>query len=165
MSGLRPAGRVESGEAWRVLAADAAGAKWAGVGADLFEGTGEGFDLVFGEVLREVSFDSVSVVAAGIFHRVAAFFGENDEDRAPVVLRANTTDEARLFHPVDDTGEAALAVEDSLGERVHRDAFWRFLELDEDVVPAQRDAGLAFELAVEHVEERERALEVEPPGP
>src|SRR6266568_8736761 len=143
-----------------MLAADAAGAKWAGVGADLFEGAGEGFDLVFGEVLREVSFDSVSVVAAGIFHRVAAFFGENDEDRAPVVLRANATDESRLLHPVDDTGEAALAVQDPVSQRVHRDAFGRFLELDEDVVPAHRDAGLALELRVEHVEERERALEV-----
>src|SRR2546421_7991540 len=91
------------GEAWRVLAADAAGAKWAGVGADLFEGAGEGLDLVLGEMLREVSFDSVSVVAAGMFHRVAAFFGEHDEDRAPVVWRADATGAARPFHPVDAT--------------------------------------------------------------
>jgi hypothetical protein len=112
-----------------------------------------------------VSFDSVSVVPAGICHRVAASLGENDEYRAPVALRANATDEARLFHPVDDTGETALAVEDSLSERVHRDTFGRFLELDEDVVPAQRDTGLLFELAVEHVQERERALEVEQRSP
>src|SRR5439155_247901 len=84
-----------------VLAADAPGAKWAGVRADLFEGAGEGFDLVFGQVLREVSFDPVSVVAAGAFHRLGAVVGENDEDRAPVVLGANAADEPCLFHPVD----------------------------------------------------------------
>jgi hypothetical protein len=35
------------------------------VGADLFECAGEGFDVGVGEVLGEVSLDSVSVVAAG----------------------------------------------------------------------------------------------------
>ena len=39
-----------------------------------------------------------------------------------------------------------------------------FVELDEDVVPAHGNAGVAFELASEHVDERECALEVEPPG-
>ena len=34
-----------------VLAADAAGAEWAGVGADFFEGVGEGFGVGVGEVL------------------------------------------------------------------------------------------------------------------
>ena len=105
------------------LAADAAGAEWAGVGADLFEGAGEGFDVGFGEVLGEVSFDSVSVVAAGVFHRLGALVGEDDEDRAPVVLGADAADESGFFHPVDDAGEAALAVEDPVGELVHRDAF------------------------------------------
>jgi hypothetical protein len=35
------------------------------VGVDLFECAGEGFDVGVGEVLGEVSLDSVSVVAAG----------------------------------------------------------------------------------------------------
>ena len=91
-------------------------------------------------------------------------FGENDEDRAPVVFGANAQDEPRLFHSVDNAGEAALAVEDPVRERVHRYPFRRLLELDENVVPAQGDPGVAFELGVEHVEQCERAFEVEPPG-
>ena len=95
---------------------------------------------------------------------VAALVGEDDEDRAAVVLGADAADEAGLFHSVDDAGEAALAVEDPLGELVHAQAVGCLLEVDEDVVPAQRDPGVALELGVEHVDERERALEVEAPG-
>jgi len=40
--------RIESHEPGLVLAADAAGAKRADVGADLLEGAGEGFDFVVG---------------------------------------------------------------------------------------------------------------------
>ncbi len=36
-------------------------------------------------------------------------------------------------------------------------------EVDEGVVPAERDARVAFELGVEHVDEGEHALEVEAP--
>jgi hypothetical protein len=109
-------------------------------------------------------FDRVAVVATGLLQRVAAFVGEHDEDRAAVVLGADAAGEACLFHSVDDPGEAALAVEDLLGERVHPQALGAVFELDEHVVPAQGDASVAFELRVEHVDERERALEVEPPG-
>ena len=73
---------------WLLLAADASGAEWAGVGADFFEGAGEGLDVGLGEVLGEVAFDSVAVVAAGVFHRLGALVGEDDEDRASVVLGA-----------------------------------------------------------------------------
>ena len=79
-------------------------------------------------------------------------------------MGADAADESRLFHPVDDTGEAALAVEDPFGELVHADAFGCFLEVDEDVVPAHRDAHGVLELGVEHVEQRERALEEEAPA-
>ena len=68
--------------------ADAAGAEWSCVGADLFERAGEGFDVGVGEVLGEVSLDSVSVVAAGALERLGAFVGEDDEDRASVVFGA-----------------------------------------------------------------------------
>ena len=78
--------------------------------------------------------------------------------------RSHASDEAGLFDPVDDAGEAALAVEDPLGELVHAQTVGSLLEVDEDVVPAQRDTGVALELGVEHVDERERALEVEAPG-
>jgi CDGSH-type Zn-finger protein len=47
------------------LAADAAGPERSCVGADFFECVGERFDVGVGEVLGEVSLDSVSVVAAG----------------------------------------------------------------------------------------------------
>jgi hypothetical protein len=73
-------------------------------------------------------------------------------------------DESGFLHSVDDAGEAALAVEDPLGELVHAQAFGGLLEVDEGVVPAQREPGVAFELGVEHVVERQRALEVEAPG-
>ena len=103
------------------------------------------------------------MVAAGLLHRRAALVGEDDEDRAAVVVGADAADEAGLLESVDDAGEAALAVEDPLGELVHAQAVGCLLEVDEDVVPAQRDAGVALELGVEHVDECERALEVEAP--
>jgi len=74
------------------------------------------------------------------------------------------TVEAYLLHPIDDTRESALAVEDPLGELVHRDASRRLLEVDENVVPALGDADGLFELGVEHIEQRQRALEEEAPG-
>ena len=134
------------------------------MGADLLEGMRERFHVCACQVLREVSFDSVSVVAARAFERRGARFGEDDEDRAAIGLRTNALDEARLFHPVDDSGEPALAVEDPVGERVHRDAVRRFLEVDEDVVPPLRDAGVSFELRIENVEKRHCAFEEEPPA-
>ena len=91
-------------------------------GCDLFECAGEGSDVGVGEVLGEVSLDAVSVVAAGVFERLCAFVGEDDENGAPVVFGAGAVDESCFFHAVDDSGEAAFAVEDPFGECVHRDA-------------------------------------------
>jgi hypothetical protein len=146
------------------LAADAAGAERAGVCADLLECAGEGFDVVVGEVLGEVSFDSVSVVAAGAVHRFGAVVGEHDQDRASVVFGAHAADEPGLLHPVDEAREAAFAVHDPRGELAHRDAVGRFLEVDQDVVPAQRQAGLVLEFGVEHAVQRQPALEEQPQG-
>ena len=64
----------------------------------------------------------------------------------------SAADESCLFHAVDDTGEAALAVEDPFGELGHRDALGRLLEVDEGVVPAQWDAHGLLEFGVEYVE-------------
>lgn len=61
----------------------------------------------------------------------------------------DAADESGLFHSVDDAGEAALAGQDPLGELVHADAVGRFLEVDEHVVPADRDADVAFQFGVE----------------
>ena len=77
---------------------------------------------------------------------------------------ADATDEPRFLHSVDDASEATLAVEDPFGELVHADALGRFLEVNEGVVPAHRDPDGVLELAVEHVDQRERALEEEAPG-
>ena len=132
--------------------------------ADLLEGPRERFYVCVRQVLREVSFDSVSVVAPRALERRSTRFGEDDEDRPAIVFRTNALDEPRRFHPVDDSGEAALAVQNPVGECVHRDAVRRFLEVDEDVVPALRDAGVSFELRVENVDKRHRALEEEPPA-
>ena len=66
------------------------------MGADLFQCAGEGFDVGVGEVLGEVSLDSVAVVAAGALQRLGAFVGEDDGDRASVVFEAVTADEPCL---------------------------------------------------------------------
>ena len=54
------------------------------------------------------------------------------------------------LHPVDEAREAAFAVQDPPRELAHRDAVGRFLEVDQDVVPAQREADLVLEFGVEH---------------
>jgi hypothetical protein len=90
------------------LVADAAWAEGAGVGTDLFEGAGERFDVGVGEVLGEVLFDSVSVVAARLVEGGAALLGEEDEDRAAVVVGADAADEAGFFHAVDDAVKPLL---------------------------------------------------------
>src|SRR5438093_3944838 len=156
---VRTRARIDVGEAPPSscsLAADASWAEGAGVGAEFLEGADERLDVGVGEVAGEVLFDPVPVAAAGLLHRGAALAGEDDEDRAAVVLGAHTLDEAGLFHSVDDAGEAALAVEDSFGELVHAQATGGLLELDEGVVPAQRDPGVALELGVEHLDQCER---------
>ena len=146
------------------LATDSTGAERSCVRADLLEGPGERFHVCVREVTREVSFDSVSVVAPRALEGRGARFGEDDEDRAAIVFRTNALDEARVFHPIDDSREAALAVEDPVGERVHRHTARRFLKVDEDVVRALRDAGVSFEFCIENVDKRHCALEVEPPA-
>ena len=108
--------------------------------------------------------DRHSVVATRVFHGLAARVGEDDEDRAAIVVGSDTANEAGLLHAVDHAGEAALAVKDPFGQLVHAEAFGCLFEVDEDVVPAQRHASVAFELGIEHVDECECALEVEPPG-
>jgi hypothetical protein len=50
------------------------------VGAEFLEGAGERFDVGVGELVGEMLFDPVPVVAAGSLHRGAALVGEDDED-------------------------------------------------------------------------------------
>jgi hypothetical protein len=85
-AGAHPDGVSHAG---LVSAANAPGAKRTRVRADLLERAGERRDVGVGEVAREVLFDPMPVVAAGLLHRVAALVGEHDEDRAAVVLGTN----------------------------------------------------------------------------
>jgi len=159
-------GRVTLSNLVRAIASatDSTGAERPCVRADFLEGSRERSHVCVRQVLREVSFDSISVVAPRAVERRGARFREDDENRAAIVFRTNSLNETRLLHPVDDSGEAALAVEDPVGERVHRDAVRRFLEVDEDVVPALRDARVLFELRIENVDKCHRALEEQPPA-
>ena len=133
------------------------------MGAHLVESADQRLDVGVGEVAGEVLFDRVPVVAAGLLHRPASLIGEDDEDRAAVVLGPDAADEAGIFHAVDDAGEAALAVENPLGELGHPEAVC-LLELDQSVVPPQWDPGVALELGFQHVEDSECALEIETPS-
>ena len=120
------------------LAANAPGAKRADVGTDLAECPGQRRDVGVAQVAGEVLLDPVPVMAPRTLHRRAAIVREDDEDRTAVVLRPDAADEAGRFHPVDDTRETALAVEDPVRELVHPEAAGCLLELNEDVVPAHR---------------------------
>ncbi len=133
--------------------------------ADLLEGPGERLDVGVVEVAREVLLDSVPVVLPGALEGDTPGFGEDDEDRPAVVPGPHASDEIGGLHAIDDAGEAALAVEDPLGKLVHPQSVGRIFEMDQGVVPPQRDARVALELGVEYVGERENAFEVEPPRP
>ena len=133
--------------------------------ADLLEGAGERLDVGVVEVAREVLLDPVPVVPAGALERLAPRVGENDAHRSAVVLGPHAADEIGGLHAIDDAREAALAVQDPLGELVHPQAVGCIFEMDERVVPPERDSGIPLELAVEDVGERENALEIEAPRP
>ena len=57
-----------------------------------------------------------------------------------------------------------LLCQDAARDLVHRQAVARLLELDEDVVPAEREPDRGLELGVEDVRQRQPALEEHPPG-
>ena len=122
------------------------------------------FDVGVGQVTRKVLLDRMAMVTASRLHRLAPLVCEDDEKRPAIVLGPLTAHEARLFHAVDDPSEAALAVEDPLGELVHAQSARLVLQVDEEVVPTDRNPGVALHLGVEHVEKREGAFEVQPPG-
>ena len=61
--------------------------------ADLLERAGERLDVGVVEVAGEVLLDPVAVVPAGALERLAARVGEDDADRAAVVLGPHAADE------------------------------------------------------------------------
>jgi hypothetical protein len=66
------------------LATDSAGAEWPCVRADLLEGPRERSHVCVRQMLREVSFDSVSVAPRALERRGGTRFGRDDEDRAAI---------------------------------------------------------------------------------
>src|SRR5215208_1602916 len=80
-AGDRPSSIAEpASRASLVLPADAAAAEWACVRAHLFERAGQRLDVGVAQVPREVSLDSVAVVAASLFHGFGALVGRGDKD-------------------------------------------------------------------------------------
>ena len=77
--------------------------------AHLLERASQRLDIGVRQALREVSLDSVAVVAASLLHGFDALVGEGDEDRAASVLGANATNESFHLHAVDDMSEAGRA--------------------------------------------------------
>ena len=132
--------------------------------ADLLECPRKRLDVGIGQVPREVLLDRMAVVPARCLQGLAAIVGEDDEKRPPIVLGPLAAHEACLLHAVDDACEAALAVEDPLGELVHAQAARLIFQVDKEVVPTGRNPGVALHLGVEYVEKREGALEVQPPS-
>jgi hypothetical protein len=145
------------------LAAYAARAKRSRVSADLLECPGERLDVGVGQVTREVLLDRKAMVQARCLQRPTALVREDDQERPPIVLGPLAAHEARLFHAVDHARETTLAVQDSLRELVHAQSPRFVFQVDEEVVPTDRNPGVALHLGVEHVHKRERALEVEAP--
>jgi hypothetical protein len=115
------------------------------------------------QMLGEVLLDSSSVDQACGLKGFRAFGRHDDLDGAPVLGRALPLHETLLLHAVDDPRQAALARENSAREFVHADRAVRLLEIDEDVVPAQRHPGLRLQLGVEDVDQRVPAFEEDAP--
>lgn len=87
----------------------------------------------------------------------------DDLDHAAIRGRPSPLDESSLFHAVDHAGQAALTRKDAAGELVHANPVLGLLEMDEDVVPAKRDALFVLELRVKDVDQRECSLEERSP--
>jgi hypothetical protein len=115
------------------------------------------------EVLHEVLLDAAAVHDTRGAQRLQAVRREVDEHHAAVVGRPLAADEPGLRHSVDDAREAALGHQDAARELVHPQAVLRALEMDERVVPAERDPALLLHLRVEDVDHRAGGLEECPP--
>src|SRR6059058_2701373 len=104
---------------------------------------------------RKVFLDRMAMVPASCLHRLVALVREDDEERPTIVLGPLAAHEARVLHAVDNACETTLAVQDSLGELVHTQSPRFVFQVDEEVVPTNRDPGVALHLDVEHVDKRE----------
>jgi hypothetical protein len=110
-----------------------------------------------------VALDAAVVDLARRPQRLAAVRRHPHADHPPVLRGALAADQARLLHAVDHARQAALAEQDPLGDLVHAHAVV-LLEPDEQVVPAEGEAGIGLQLLVEHVEHDTRALDERAPA-
>ena len=155
----RPRSRTPEGGS----AAEPAGAEGPHVVADLLHDLLQAGEVAPAEELGEVAADAVAVDGPRVFERREPLGRRPDEHDPPVVGRALAPHQAGLLHAVDHAREAAPARQDPRRDLVHRHAAARLLELDEDVVPAERELARCLELGVEDVRQRECALEEDAP--
>jgi hypothetical protein len=142
----------------RVLAADSSGAQRADVVADLLQRRRERRELARVQVLQEVLLDAAMVHGPRISERLVSCWRDQDLDHAPILWWSLTKDEAVGFHAVDHPGEAALTGQDAIGELGHAQPVGCVLEMNERVVPDQRDAAFGLQLGIEDVDQGERAF-------
>ena len=144
-------------------AADSSGAQRADVVADLLQRCCERGELAWVQVLHEVLLDAAMVHGPRVPERLASRWRDQDLDHAPILWWSLATDEAVGFHAVDHAGQAALAGQDAIGELGHAQPVGRVLEVDERVIPDQREVALALQLGIEDVDQRARRFDEDAP--
>lgn len=122
--------------------------------ADLLQGACERGELALTQVLDVVFLDPAVVHGARVLQCLVALWRYEDLDHAPVLRGPLAADEAGGFHAVDHAGQAALAGQDAIGELGHAQSVGRVLEVDERVIPDERELPFALQLGVENVDER-----------
>jgi len=152
---------------WRSVA-DPFGPPGSYVAVDLLQRVGDRCQVAVPEVLGEVLVDAEVVDFAGGLECFDPFGGDEDSYDASIVGRSLSAKQPSLLHPIHDAGEAALAREDPRGEFVHRQParlvlFGGLFEVDEHVVPAQRQSLRGLQLVIDDVDQRHRGLEEDSP--
>ena len=145
------------------LAADSAGTQRADVVADLFQCCGERCELAWVEVLDEVFLDAPVVHVSRILQCLASLGCDQDLDHAPVLWGPLAADEAFGFHAVDHSGQAALAGQDAIGEFGHAQPVGCVFEVNERVIPDERELAFALQFAIEDVDQRPCRFEKDAP--
>src|SRR5437764_9712207 len=112
----------------------------------------------------EVLLDAAQVCRRRLAQRGQAVVGEHRFRPASVVRTLLARHEAGCLHAVDEPGETAAADEHRLGELAHPPASARRVELDEHVVPGQRQPVRRLQLVLEHVDQRGVRDEEPPPS-
>ena len=110
--------------------------------ADVFEYVCERGEFTPVQVLDEVFLDAAPVYGSGCAQSLESCGGDQDFDDAAVVGWALAPYEPCLLHAVDHPGQPALTEQDPPRELVHAQAVFCLFEVDERVVPTERDPAL-----------------------